>query len=71
MNVVKYVTFKTRGKYNSKQIYELVQILRKDTNILVTLFDSKNKICNMLFVSNKDDYLLKKYIREFLELEVM
>ncbi len=70
MNIVKHITFKTKDKYTSKQIYELVQILRKDTNILVTLFDSKNKVCNMLFVSNKDDYLLKQHIREFLDLEV-
>jgi len=71
MNIVKHISFKTKDKYNSKQIYELVQILRKDNNILLTLFDSKNKVCNMLFISNKDDYLLQQHIREFLDLEVM
>lgn len=71
MNIVKHIIFKTKDKYTTKQIYELVQILRKDTNILVTLFDTKNKRCNMLFISNKDDYLLKQHIKEFLDLEVM
>lgn len=71
MNIVKHIIFKTKDKYTTKQIYELVQILRKDTNILVTLFDAKNKRCNMLFISNKDDYLLKQHIKEFLDLEVM
>lgn len=71
MNIVKHISFKTKEKYNTKQIYELVQILRKNTNILVTLFNPETNTCNILFISNKDDYLLKQYIKEFLDLEVI
>ena len=59
-----------KDKYTTKQINDLIKILRQNTNILVTLFNAKTKICNILFISNKEDYLLKQYIREFLNLEV-
>lgn len=71
MNIVKHISFKTKDKYTTKQIYELVQILRQNANILVTLFNEETRICNILFISNKQDYLLKQYIREFLDLEVL
>ena len=71
MNVVKQVSFTTKDKYTTKQIYDFVQILRQTSNILVTLFNKKNGVCNILFISNKDDYLLTQYIKEFLDLEVM
>lgn len=71
MNIVKHISFKTKDKYTTKQIYELVQILRKSTNILLTLFNAETNVCNILFISNKDDHLLKQYIKEFLDLEVI
>lgn len=71
MNIVKQISFKTKDKYNTKQICDLVQILRQNTNILVTLYNSQTRVCNILFISNKEDYLLKQHIREFLDLEVM
>ena len=70
MNIVKHISFKTKDKYNTKQINDLIKILRQNTNILVTLFNAKTRICNILFISNKEDYLLKQHIREFLNLEV-
>ena len=70
MNIVKQISFKTKDKYTTKQIYDFVQILRQTSNILVTLFNAKNGVCNILFISNKEDYLLKQHIREFLDLEV-
>ena len=70
MNIVKHISFKTKDKYNTKQINDLIKILRQNTNILVTLFNAKTRICNILFISNKEDYLLKQHIREFLDLEV-
>ena len=71
MNIVKHISFTTKDKYTTKQIYELVQILRQTSNILVTLFNEKTKVCHILFISNKEDYLLKQHIKEFLDLEVM
>ncbi len=70
MNIVKHISFKTKDKYTTKQIYDLVQILKQNTNILVTLFNAETRICNILFISNKEDYILKQHIREFLDLEV-
>ncbi len=70
MNIVKHISFKTKDKYTTKQINDLIKILRQNTNILVTLFNAKTRICNILFISNKEDYLLKQHIREFLNLEV-
>lgn len=70
MNIIKNISFKTKDKYTTKQIYDLIQILRQNTNILVTLFNAETRVCNILFISNKEDYLLKQHIREFLNLEV-
>ncbi|MBR0491780.1 MAG: hypothetical protein IJJ82_07055 [Clostridia bacterium] len=69
MNIVKHISFKTKDKYTTKQINDLIKILRQNTNILFTLFNAKTRICNILFISNKEDYLLKQHIREFLNLE--
>ena len=71
MNIIKNISFTTKDKYTTKQIYELVQILRQTSNILVTLFNEKTRVCNILFISNREDYLLKQHIKEFLDLEVM
>lgn len=71
LNVLKYVTFNTRDKFTTKQIFDLVQILRQDTNIIATFFNPKKKECTLLFVSNKDDSMLKHHIKNFLELEVL
>lgn len=69
LNVLKYVTFKTKSKFTTKQIYDLVQILRQNTNVLTTIFDPIEKECTLIFVSNKDDSILKYHIKNFLEME--
>lgn len=68
-NIIKYLTFNVKEKYSTKQIYELVQILRKDTSIIITIFNPTIKEVFLLFISNKDDYLLEHSIEKFLELE--
>lgn len=68
-NIVKYLIFNIKEKYSTKQIYELIQILRKDTSIIITIFNPKIKEVFLLFVSNKDDSLLEHHIENFLELE--
>lgn len=67
--IIKYITFNVKEKYSTKQIYDLIQVLRRDTNIIVTIFNPKMKEVFLLFVSNKDDSLLEYYIKDFLELE--
>lgn len=68
-NVIKYIIFNTKEKYSTKEIYELIQVLNKTTIITVTLFNQKTKEVTFIFVSSKDDVLLEKNIKDFLELE--
>lgn len=69
-NIIKYLSFNFNEEYSTKQIYELIQILRKDTTIIVTIFNPKTKEVFLLFISNKDDSLLEHHIKTFMELEV-
>lgn len=69
LNVIKYITFNVKETYNTKQIYELIQLLRKDTTIIVTIFNPKIKEVFILFISNKDDSLFRQHIKNFLEME--
>lgn len=69
-NIIKYLTFNVNEKYSTKQIYELIDILRKDTTIIVTIFNPDKKEVFLLFISNKDDSMLEHHIKTFTELEV-
>ena len=69
-NIIKYLTFNVNEKYSTKQIYELINILRKDTTIIVTIFNPNKKEVFLLFISNKDDSILEHHIKTFMELEV-
>lgn len=69
-NIIKYLTFNVNEKYSTKQIYELINILRKDTTIIVTIFNPDKKEVFLLFISNKDDSRLEHHIKTFIELEV-
>lgn len=42
-NIIKYITFNVKEIYSTKQIYELIDILRKDTTIIVTIFNPNKK----------------------------
>ncbi len=70
-NVLKYITFNVKDKYSTQQIYELVQLLRKDASIIATIFNPTIKEVFLLFISNKDDSLLEYHIKTFLDLEVI
>ena len=69
-NIIKYITFNVKEIYSTKQIYELIDILRKDTTIIVTIFNPDKKEVFLLFISNKDDSILEHHIKTFMELEV-
>ena len=58
------------SNYSTEEIYELVDILRKDTTIIVTIFNPTENEVFLLFISNKDDSLLEQHIKKFMELEV-
>ena len=69
-NIIKYITFNVKEIYSTKQIYELIDILRKDTTIIVTIFNPNKKEVFLLFIRNKDDSILEHHIKTFMELEV-
>lgn len=69
INVIKYISFKLKDDYTSKEIYELVELLRRNTVILLTLFNPKEKECDLLFVASKYDLELEHYINNILEIE--
>lgn len=70
-NIIKYIIFTVNEKYSAKEIYEFIEILRKDTTIIVTIFEPKAKEIFLLFISNKDDSILENHIKEFIDLEVI
>jgi len=67
--IIKHICFSIREDYSTKEIFDLIQVLRQTTNIIVTIFNPKDKECNLLFISNKDDVIFENYIKEFIELE--
>lgn len=69
-SIIKYITFNMNPNYSIKEIYELADILRKDTTIIVTIFNPTENEIFLLFISNKDDSLLEQHIKTFMELEV-
>lgn len=65
--IIKYLIFNINEKYSTEQLYELIDILRKDTTIIVTIFNPKLKEVFLLFMSNKDDSILEHHIKKFME----
>ena len=68
-NLIKHISFKLKDNYTIKEIYELVELLRRKTIILLTLFNEKENECNLLFISNENDLEIEHYINDFIEIE--
>ena len=68
-NIIKYVNFKVKDNYTTREIAEFIELLRKHTKILLTIFNPKKKDCFLLFISTKDDSKLEKDIKNLLEME--
>lgn len=68
--IIKYLTFNVTENYSIEQIYELLDKLRKDTTIIVTIFNPIERNVFLLFISNKDDSILENHIKEFINMEV-
>ena len=68
-NRIKHISFKLKDDYTIKEIYELVELLRRKTIILLTLFDEKINECDLLFISNENDLEIEHYINDFIEIE--
>lgn len=69
-NIIKYVDFKLKDNYTTKELAEFVELLRKHTKILLTIYNPKKKDCFLLFISNRDDSQIEKEIKNLLEMEI-
>ena len=65
--VVKYINFKLKDQYTTKELAEFIELLRKNTRILLTIYNQKE--CFLLFISNKDDSKLENQIEKLIEME--
>lgn len=70
-DVIKHISFKLKDMVTIKEIYDLVERLRRKTTILLTLFNTEENECNLLFISNEYDLELEHYINDFIEIEEM
>ena len=69
-NIIKYIDFKLKDNYTTKELAEFVELLRKHTKILLTIYNPKKKDCFLLFISNRDDSQIEKEIKNLLEMEI-
>lgn len=70
-SILKYITFNINSNASTEEIYQLIDILRKDTTIIVTIFNPTDNEVFLLFISNKDDSLLEQHIKTFINREVI
>lgn len=68
-NIIKYVDFKLKDNYTTKELAEFIELLREHTKILLTIYNPKKKDCFLLFISNKDDSKLENEIKNLLKME--
>ena len=68
-NIVKYIDFKVKDNYTTKEIAELIELLKQHTKILLTICNPKKKDCFLLFISTKNDSKLENEIKNLLEME--
>lgn len=66
---IKYITLKVNKKFSIQEIYEIIEVLRKNTKILVTIYNPKIKEIVLLFINQKEESLLEKYIQNLFEVE--
>lgn len=67
-SVKKYIDFKLNDNYTIGEIAEFIELLRKHTKILLTIYNIKEKECFLLFVSNKEDSKLENEIERLIEM---
>ena len=68
-NIIKYMSFKVKDNYSTKELYEFLELSKQHTKILLTIYNPKKKECFLLFISNKDNSKLEKEIINLLEME--
>ena len=61
------LTAKDSKKIDERAIKMIIELLRKNTRILLTIYNQKE--CFLLFISNKDDSKLENQIEKLIEME--
>ena len=68
-NIVKYISFKIKDNYSTKELYDFIKSEKQYIKILLTIYDPKKNDCFMLFISSKEDSKLEEKIINLLEME--
>lgn len=68
-NIIKYIDFKLKDNYTTKELLEFIELIRKYNKVLLTIYNPKKRDCFLLFISNKDDSKLESEIEKLLEME--
>ena len=68
-NIIKYLDFKLKDNYTTKELAEFIELLRKHTKILLTIYNPKKKDCFLLYISNKNDSKIENEVKSLLEME--
>lgn len=68
-NITKYIDIQFKDDYTTKEISNLIENLKQDTRIILTIFNRKRKSCFIIFISNKNDEILERKINEVLRME--
>lgn len=67
LNVMKYIKFKTKNNCSVKEVYWLINELRKKVKVITSIFNHINCECLIIIVSNNNDSIIEKQIQEFCE----
>ncbi len=67
LNVMKYIKFKTKNNCSVKEVYWLINELRKKVKVITSIFNPINCECLIIIVSNNNDSIIEKKIQEFCE----
>lgn len=67
-DIIKYMSFKMINTYTLTEMLEFIALLRQYNKILLTIYNPKKKDCFLLFISNKNDAILERKIKDFLEI---
>ena len=68
-NIIKYLDFKLKDNYTTKELAEFIELLRKHTKILLTIYNPKKNDCFLLYISNKNDSKIENEVKNLLEME--
>lgn len=69
LSVVKYIKSNVKEDYTTKEIYEILEKIRKDANILLTIFNSKTKEILFIYINNENSSILEQNISKIVGME--